>query len=950
VKDVEVPRCRSLRLSGRRLIGLGTPLLGALLLLLASATAARSQEPIRPELWRSRAGDDLRWARPGFDDSAWRRVPFPATWQEQGYRGVGGTIWFRRSVALDEEARLAARAGHLGILLGPPDFGGYQVYAGGRLVGTARGWSLAAPHGVAEVFPVPREAVGKNGEVSLALRVRRATWITDSHPDAGAAGKTLILGSYPALRDQLELKGFRTLWADLPVLILSYLFLAGAFYHLLHLTRRRQERGHLWFGLLSLAFTANTLASSYWIYTVIDRYDVAKRISDLSGHAVAALAIQFLWTFLGRPIGRLLRAYQLSHVALALFIAFWPSFRPVVVSEDFRNLWLLPLLPVVAVLILRAAWQGQAEARTLATGALLMVAVEAVDVTAQLLGASWTSRFSLAPFGFAVVLVAMDVSLSRRFRRVHGELDRLRLNLEEQVRERTAALVSAKDEALAASRVKSQFLANMSHEIRTPMNAVLGMAALLAETPLTPTQRAYAETIRTSGDALLALINDVLDFSKMESDKVEIERAPFRLAAVIEQGLEMVAPLSARQGIALRHSIAPGTPEALIGDHARTRQVLVNLLGNAVKFTLAGEVRVALSARTLPDGRIETHFAVSDTGIGIAPEDLGRLFVAFQQLDGSLARKHSGTGLGLAISKRLTELMGGTIWAESTPGQGSTFHFTIVGEAAPPPSRQPAPTVDRELAKRRPLRVLLAEDHLFNQQVILALLEHLGYRADLAGNGREVLEALAHQDYDVILMDVQMPEIDGLETTRRIRRELAADRQPRIIALTAHAMTGDRESCLAAGMDGFLSKPVKLADLHAALAASVPLRTRETVSGADSGSPLELQTLGTLRALQPANGEDVLGKLVSLFLSSSSQDLADVRQLARDGRWSELGRAAHRLKGSSGAVGAIRVQEICAAIEEQARGERPQDLGPLLAWLEVELERARAALEMVAAR
>jgi CheY-like chemotaxis protein len=262
-----------------------------------------------------------------------------------------------------------------------------------------------------------------------------------------------------------------------------------------------------------------------------------------------------------------------------------------------------------------------------------------------------------------------------------------------------------------------------------------------------------------------------------------------------------------------------------VGDHARTRQVLVNLLSNAVKFTLDGEVYVTLSARTLDDGRIEAHFAVTDTGIGIEEKDLPRLFTSFQQLDGSLTRAHGGTGLGLAISKRLTELMGGTIWVESTPGQGSTFHFTIVGEAASLPARRPAPpAVDRSLARRRPLRILLAEDDVVNQHVTLALLSHLGYRADLAYNGREVLEALASQPYDVVLMDVQMPEIDGLEATRRIR-QLPSARQPLILALTAHAMAGDRERCLAAGMDGFLSKPLKLLHLEAALAAAVP-RTR----------------------------------------------------------------------------------------------------------------------------
>jgi signal transduction histidine kinase/ActR/RegA family two-component response regulator len=753
-----------------------------------------------------------------------------------------------------------------------------------------------------------------------------------------AAGGVLASGDHQALQ-RTEALWNRTLLADVPFLLLAVLFVPAAAYHLLLYVQRRRETGHLWFGLLSLCFAANTFASSYWIYQLTDRYDLAVRLSDLTGHAAAVAAIQFLWTFFSRPISRPLRVYQLSHGALALFVGLWPDARLVVASQSLRSLWLLPLLVLAAALIAREAWRGDAEARTLAVGALALIATTGAGLAGQIYPGLWRGPVSLAPFGFAALLVSMGYSLSNRFRRVHGELDRLRLSLEEEVRERTAALQAAKEEALAASRAKSEFLANMSHEIRTPMNGVIGTTHLLLETPLSAVQRDYVETVRASGEALLVLIDDILDFSKMESGRMAIERAPFSPRAVIEESLEMVAPLAARQGLSL--SFATGeaggeAPEALVGDLARTRQVLVNLLGNAVKFTPRGGVRVELSVRPLDGGLCEAHFAVADTGIGIPGEELDRLFVAFSQLDGSLARRRGGAGLGLAISRRLVELMGGRIWAESAAGQGSTFHFTIPGEAAPPPPRRPAAIsgrLSRGLARRHPLRILLAEDHPVSRQVTAGLLAHLGYEADLASHGLEVLEALESRSYDVVLMDIQMPELDGLEVTRRIRQQPAGRRQPKIVALTAHAMSGDRERCLEAGMDAYLTKPVRIAALEAALVAASP-------------DPLDGTTLDQLRGLR--DGEGLVGTLIRTFLATSAADLAAIRRGTEESRWSEVGATAHRLGGSSAVLGVVGVAAACRAIEERIRAARTGDLGPLVARLGLEVELARDALEEMA--
>jgi len=441
-------------------------------------------------------------------------------------------------------------------------------------------------------------------------------------------------------------------------------------------------------------------------------------------------------------------------------------------------------------------------------------------------------------FGFPITLAGETMGVleffSRRIQKPDKELLRmmatvgsqLGLFMEQQEAESKLGrnqeeLRKAKDIAEAATRAKSEFLANMSHEIRTPMNAIIGMTSLLSDTAMTSQQCEFVDTIRTAGDTLLGIVNDILDFSKIESGKLEMEQTAFILRKCIEETIELLAPKASEKGLGLRFSIDEQTPRVVVGDVTRLRQILVNLVGNALKFTSRGEVFVSVTGRLVGDRTYELQFIVKDTGIGIPKDRLHRLFTSFSQVEPSTTRNYGGTGLGLAICKRLCEAMGGHISVDSEEGAGSTFQFTIRADATSMPAQPPA-AIRKPSQSQTALRILVAEDNAVNQRVAVLLLEKLGYHADVAANGLEVMRALKRKPYDVILMDVQMPELDGLEATRLIHRELSGDQRPRIVAMTASAMQEDRQACFDAGMDDYVSKPIRLSTLEAALEKCVP--------------------------------------------------------------------------------------------------------------------------------
>ncbi len=518
--------------------------------------------------------------------------------------------------------------------------------------------------------------------------------------------------------------------------------------------------------------------------------------------------------------------------------------------------------------------------------------------------------------------------------------------LETRIRQRTEALQEATQKALAASRAKSEFLANVSHELRTPLNGVMGLMEIVLDDDLAADQRVHLETAQGCARTLLALLNDILDLSKIEAGRLELEKIPFDLRTTAQEAIQSLAPKANEKGITLGRHFDPHLPLQVVGDPLRLRQVMFNLLGNAVKFTDHGSVDLRVEVRrTLGVGSPEVVIEVRDTGAGIPKEKLPVIFDEFTQADGSISRKYGGTGLGLAITRRLVEMHGGQIAVESEVGRGSTFRVTmpcnIVEQPVAVSPLWNSPTPSRPEVARGSARILVVEDNLVNQKIVMTMLGKNGYQVSLADNGGQALTALDTADFDLVLMDVQMPVMDGIEATRRIRGEERWKHLP-IIAMTAHAMQGDRERCLAAGMNGYLSKPVSAAHLAGLLGSLLR-------PGVPDGKAPEEPLAGQLpppidrdlvrRLMDIDNDAGLMRGMTLLFLQLAPERLGKLQTAATRQDGLALRTEAHGLGKSAERIAAVAIARCAAQIEASASADDFESARNSLFNLEQEITR-----------
>jgi len=524
--------------------------------------------------------------------------------------------------------------------------------------------------------------------------------------------------------------------------------------------------------------------------------------------------------------------------------------------------------------------------------------------------------------------------------RAYDENRRTRFEAERRERHARQALAIEKQRAEAMSHARAAFLAAMSHEFRTPMNAVIGLSDLLLDAPLANEHWRHVRTINESARSLLGMLNEILDFAKIDAQKLTLSAAPFDVREVTQSVIEMLRPQAVKRSLELSVEISPDVPSRLIGDDARIRQVLVNIISNAVKFTEKGSVKLRIESRALENDRYEIKFRVQDTGIGMAPEVLARLFRPFEQASAAVNRRYGGTGLGLSISKQIINAMGGEIHVESELGQGSVFYFKLPLDAA----TESGPARNSVFVDNKPsLTILVVDDNAINRDVARAKFGQKGYLVDLANDGSSAIEAVTNRQYDVVFMDLRMPDMSGTEATERIMEKLAGKPVPHVVAMTASVFEEDRAACRKAGMVDFVGKPMDMAEIDSLLRRIATERGAIAITDTPQ-SPLDKETIDGLKELHDLGQPNFLANLTKTFISELEKRFPQMANALDQDDMQTLESDAHLLKSASASLGAARMSELCARLEIAARDGQKTEVRTTFDLLSTERRMVEQAL------
>jgi signal transduction histidine kinase/CheY-like chemotaxis protein len=869
--------------------------------------------------WLFSPGDDPAFAQPGYDDSEWQPVAVPAR-SPEGYPGYSGTGWYRLTVQLSNQIPLYS----LAVMLGAVE-SAYEFYAGGQRLGGVGQLppQASAVYNQHAIYDIPPSAVNSQGQLLLAMRV----WRSEAAGSGGVSGPNkgpFLIGSSGDLNSRAARDSV------MPGMLMATLYLAIGLYHLFIARRNPSMREFLWFGWFAIALSLYSMETSQWRYNIEIPFLWHLKLEYTALYLLPFLATEVLARIVKMPLNLVSRLFKYTFLAFAVVVAIVPTIRIHYLTLPYFQylaaVWALYTAGLTGWHAVRG--NREAAAITILLLVLLVSLINDIFMSGALLGIVDTIYIVL---GMTILLMA--VLMANHYT---ATLAKLELSVEE----RTADLVQSNRKLEEANSIKEQFLANMSHELRTPMNAIIGLTQLGLKTDLSEQQRDYLNKVEASATNLSGIIDSVLEFSKLHAGELQCVNEPFDLRRLLEE-LQIVTAeqISNRDELNISFTCDPQIPATVVGDAAKLATVLRNLLSNAVKFTPAGDIVVAARVVSSDGHKVSIEFRVTDSGIGISEAQREKLFGVFSQADNSFSRAYGGTGLGLATANELVKLMGAQITVSSEEGKGSSFSFQLDFLAIEDAGENnqavdsPSPDSGRDLSAIQGAGILVVDDSEINLQIASELLQQAGFRVDVANDGQQAVAMVGQKPYDCVLMDLQMPVMDGFEATETIRTDSRFQDLP-ILAMTANSSDADRARASQAGMNTLIPKPIDQQLLFDCLLQWISPGEREfvvpaptTVEESQLQLPEELPGLAVRDGLGRVGGNSRLYlKLLQDMNREYLGTAEEIGKLLESNQIDQAAQLAHKLRGIANNLGAFEVGRLSGEIEQSAKdGVVPPD-------------------------